>query len=292
MMDKVLMCLLGFLMLTGCNAQDPVPQEPISIVEISASKQEQDLYESAPKSESESSETHSEVSETGEAEDKPSSQSKISEPSTETPSESDQSVVNPSSEIPLESNEMSDDVDISPPANPLVIQWQNKIKEERGITDFYAFSVSINNLEQQINSALADTLYGGLGQIRDELTIEKSNEFLSETVGIKIFYVDLDKVQPVVEACIKQIGNSAGIIGIEYVQCKYAIHDLKKFESEIQAQPFCEKDILHLMIYGGQLHVTIAQEGDSKDLKNFLSDKPYKDAILIKPQFTGYNPLC
>ncbi|MEA5136767.1 MAG: hypothetical protein VB035_11595 [Candidatus Fimivivens sp.] len=145
---------------------------------------------------------------------------------------------------------------------------------------------------QLIENALDDTSYGGLGQIRSMFTDKKTNETISMTIGLKIFYADLDKVQPIVEACMNRIGNSVGKIDIEYIQCKYAIHDLKKFESEIRAQPFCKGNILHLMIYGGQIHVTIAQQGDSKDLEQFLSDKPYKDAVLIKPQYTGYNPLC
>ena len=285
-MKIILICILGFLMLTGCDAKDTTPPESSSAVE-SATKQEQDHFQSALVSEA-----NSEVSETNETEVKSSSQAEVPESSKEVPSESDQPVVNPSSEVPLESGEISEEIDISPPGDPLVMQWTDKIKKERGISDFYAFSVAIDDLEEQIQNTLDDTLYGGLGQIREELTIEKSNEILSETVGIEIFYVDLNKVQPIVEACIKQIGNSAGIIDIEYIQCKYAIHDLKKFESEIQAQPFCKHNILHLMIYGGQLHVTIAEQGNSKDLERFLSDKPYKDAILIKPQYTGYNPLC
>ena len=287
MMRIMLICILGFFMLIGCDAKDTTPPESSSVVESAANKEEQDHFETALVSEA-----NSEVSETNETEVKSSSQSEVPESSKIVPSESDQPVVNPSSEVPLESGEISEEMNISPPGDPLVMQWTDKIKKERGISDFYAFSVAIDDLEEQIENTLDDTLYGGLGQIRDELTIEKSNEILSQTVGIEIFYVDLNKVQPIVEACIKQIGDSAGIIGIEYIQCKYAIHDLKKFESEIRAQPFCKQNILHLMIYGGQLHVTIAEQGDSKDLEHFLSDKLYKDAILIKPQFTGYNPLC
>lgn len=274
-------------MLTGCNAKDTGSYELSSVVESAANRQEQGHFESALVSEA-----NSEVSETNETEVKSSSQSEVPESSKVVPSESDQPVVNPpSSQSSSESNGISQ-LDCDPPPDPEFRQWLDTLEEERGIRNFYNFNAAITDLNQLIENTLDDTSYGGSGKTYSAFTDKKTNETRSISVGLEIFYVDLDKVQPIVEACIKQIDNSVGKIDIEYIQCKYAIHDLKKFESEIRAQPFYEDNILHLMIYGGQLHVTIAEQGDSKDLEHFLSDKPYKDAILIKPQFTGYNPLC
>lgn len=274
-------------MLTGCNAKNTAPPESSSVVESAPNKQEQGHFESALVSEA-----NSQVNETGETEVKSSSQSEVPESSKVVPSESDQPVVNPpSSQTSSESNGISQH-DSDPPPDSELRQWMDTIEKERGISEFSDFNAAITDLNQLIEKSLDDTSYGGIGQIRSVFTDKKTNETISMTIELKVFYVDLDKIQPIVEACMKQIGNSAGKMDIEYIQCKYAIHDLKKFESEIQAQPFCKGNILNLIIYGGQLHVTIAEEGDSKDLEHFLSDKPYKDAILIKPQFTGYNPLC
>lgn len=287
MMRIILVCILGLFMLTGCNAKDTAPHESSSVVESAANKEEQDHFESALVSEA-----NSEVSETNETKAKSSSQSETPESSKVVPSESDQPVVNPpSSQSSSESNAISQ-LDSDPPPDPEFRQWLDTLEEERGIRNFYNFNAAITDLNQLIENTLDDTSYGGSGKTYSSFTDKKTNETRSISVGLEIFYVDLDKVQPIVQACMKQIGNSVGKIDIEYIECKYAIHDLKKFESEIRAQPFCKGNILNLMIYGGQLHVTIAEQGDSKDLEHFLSDKPYKDALLIKPQFTGYNPLC
>jgi len=294
--EKMFICALCLLMLTACQTTEILTQESSIAEESTTSSQEDDdLPEVSSKPKEEISVSSSIASESSKSDiiDKPSSSSAIEamESSSKSESESVKESQISSSSTPV----LAESKPIGNPSSMPgrytdsdMIQWQEELKEKRGINDLSKYSFAINDLELKIEDALDIKLLGGFGQIHEQWVGKEISENRSIVVGIKVFSADLEKTIPIIEELLKEYNSAEGIIDIEYEKCKYSLSELNRFAKKIEEQPFFDISLHSFMIIGSKIYVT--ELDGYNDLEDFLADKPYKDAVVIQRDTNEQNP--
>ena len=154
-------------------------------------------------------------------------------------------------------------------------KWLNALMEERSINDFDAYRIELQKLYEKLYTSLPETIYGGIEAIYSRFE-SGTGENMTQDTGYKIFAKDLEEVKPIVEKCRESLNPDVGKIDIEIEECKYSLRELNEIADEIYSQSFSDRKFVEIYIYEGKLIITA---DDEKELKEFLSDKPYKDAV-------------